>query len=264
MKQNMIILLSPAKKLNFEADARADQTRPALLRETAELAEVTRKLTTGDLMRLMGISEDLAILNQSRFQHFNTRARKETRPAAFVFNGDVYQGLQAASFGEDDLAFAQEHLRILSGLYGLLRPLDGILPYRLEMGTGLANPRGETLYDFWGSLIAGEIGKALEKSGSRTILNLASNEYFKAVNRKALDADIITPVFKDEKEGKFRTLSFFAKRARGEMARWVIKNRVREPEALKDCSIMDYRFTPSLTDKNRWAFTRRQPEPKAA
>lgn len=260
----MLFLLSPAKNLNFDDAVNAPKaTKPVLSAHTAELSETTRDLTASKLKSLMRISDDLAKLNYERFQAFKTKGRiVGAKQAALAFNGDVYHGLDAENLSHEDFEFAQDHLRILSGLYGLLRPLDAIQPYRLEMGTGLKNPRGKNLYDFWGDTIAKEINKTLKKQNSNTIINLASKEYFSAIDKNTLNARIITPSFKDEKDGKLRPLMFFAKRARGAMARWGIQHKIENPEDLKDATIEGYRFKKSLSSENDWVFTRKQPPPK--
>ena len=262
----MIILLSPAKNLDFSnAPGDLDATKPVLASDTKELADVTRDLTRADLKRLMGISDKLADLNHERFQSFKTRGKPaEAKQAALAFNGDVYQGLEAGTLGADDLAFAQDHLRILSGLYGLLRPLDVIQPYRLEMGTKLKTGRGEDLYDFWGDKVAKEINKALKGHQHKVVLNLASNEYFKVVDRDTLKAEVITPRFEEEKDGETRMISFFAKKARGMMAKWAIENRVSDPADLKRFQTGGYKFRAGPSDDNSWTFVRPQPEKKAA
>lgn len=262
----MLILLSPAKKMNFEpAPGAPKATKPALSNHTAELAETTRKLTRGKIKTLMGISENLADLNYERFQAFKADGKSPSaKQAALAFNGDVYLGLDAASFSHDDLAFAQTHLRILSGLYGLLRPLDAIQPYRLEMGSRLKTSRDANLYAFWDDIIAEEINKAVKVHDDPTIVNLASNEYFSAVKADALKTPVITPIFKEEKDGKLRQLQFFAKRARGLMARWAIENRIERAEDLKKFSVDGYRFRKDGSGETIWLFTRPQPKPKAA
>ena len=261
----MLIVLSPAKNLNFDpVDGAPRATKPPLLGMTGELSETTRKLTRAKLRSMMGISDKLADLNYERFQALqaNTKA-PGTKSAALAFNGDVYLGLDAKTLDKDDFAFAQSHLRILSGLYGVLRPLDAIEPYRLEMGSRLKNPKGATLYDFWGTSIAEEINKGFRGHDDKTLVNLASNEYFKAVDLDALKAPIITPIFKEEKDGKLRQLQFFAKRARGTMARWAIKNRIDNAEALKTFKEDGYRFSTDGSTKDQWLFTRPQPAPKS-
>ncbi|WP_375203569.1 peroxide stress protein YaaA [Hyphococcus sp.] len=260
----MLILLSPAKNLNFDAAPGAPRaTKPVFLKDAAELSETTRKLTRGKIKSLMGISEKLADLNYERFQAFDPKGKSESaKQAALAFNGDVYLGLDAASLSNDDLSFAQDHVRILSGLYGLLRPLDAIQPYRLEMGSRLKTPRGANLYDFWGDKISREIDKAVKAHKDPTVVNLASNEYFGAVDRKALKAPVVTPVFKDVKDGEAKIISFFAKRARGMMARWAAENRIERAEDLKDFAVEGYAFRPGDSKDDLWVFSRPQPAPK--
>ncbi|MEM9706910.1 MAG: peroxide stress protein YaaA [Pseudomonadota bacterium] len=260
----MLILLSPAKNLNFDpAPLEISPTKPSLARETAVLAEHTRGLTRANIKKLMGLSDQLTDLNFERFQAFKTKGRiTGAISAAFAFNGDVYQGLDARSLDEESLDFAQKHVRILSGLYGVLRPLDAIQPYRLEMGTKLANSRGRDLYDFWGDLISSELNKALRGHADKTIVNLASNEYFSAVDQDALGRDVITPAFKEEKDGKLKSLMFYAKRARGMMARWAIDNRAETVDDLKAFNLEGYSFRPDGSSPTHWLFTRPQPTPK--
>ena len=256
----MLILLSPAKNLDFsDMPFEVAATKPSMLAETKELSQVTKSLSSADLRRLMKISENLANLNYERFQDFSGRGGK---PAALAFNGDVYLGLDAKTLEPVDLDFAQDHLRILSGFYGLLRPLDRIEPYRLEMGIGLETPRGKTLYNFWGDRIAKEVRKGLRGHEDKTVVNLASKEYFSAVDQAALGANVITPVFKEEKDGKLRQLQFFAKRARGMMARWAIEHRITDAEQLKAFDQEGYRFDPDRSDSETWLFHRQQPSPK--
>ena len=261
----MLILLSPAKNMNFDPAPDAPKTtRPPLAKDAIELSSVTRTLTRSKLKSMMRISDALADLNYERFQALDLSAKaKNTKQAALAFNGDVYLGLDAKTLSPDDLVFAQDHVRILSGLYGLLRPLDGIEPYRLEMGSSLKNPRGANLYEFWGDKIAKEINKALKTHDDKTIVNLASKEYFGAVDLNALNAPIITPIFQDEKDGKLRTLQFFAKRARGEMARFAAQNRIGDAKDLKKFNGGGYRFQPDLSDETTWRFTRPQPPKKS-
>ena len=260
----MLILLSPAKNLNFDPAPHAPKaTRPGFSKDVVELSETTRKLTRGRIKTLMGISDKLADLNYERFQAFSVNGKAgEAKQAALAFNGDVYQGLDANTLDADDLTFAQDHVRILSGLYGLLRPLDTIQPYRLEMGSRLKNPRGNTLYDFWGDKIAKAVDKAVKAHQDPTIVNLASNEYFSAVDRNALKAPVVTPVFKEEKDGRLKSLMYYAKRARGAMARWAIEHRAESAEALKGFDADGYRFQPEGSDETTWLFTRPQPAPK--
>ncbi|MEO0398397.1 MAG: peroxide stress protein YaaA [Pseudomonadota bacterium] len=261
----MIILLSPAKNLNFDpADDAPSATKPLLSSETAKLAETAKALSRRQIKTLMGISENLADLNYDRFQAFKTSGRiAGAKQAALAFNGDVYLGLAAGTLSADDLAFAQDHLRILSGLYGLLRPLDAIQPYRLEMGSRLKNDRGANLYEFWGDRIAKEISKAGRDHDDATVINLASKEYFGAVAPSALSAPVITPIFKEEKDGRLRQLQFYAKRARGLMARWAIEKRIEKPADLKKFNVEGYSFDTEGSSADEWLFTRPQPAPKS-
>ena len=261
----MLILLSPAKNLNFDPAPGAPRaTKPLFSKDVSELAETTRKLTKTKIKTLMGISDKLADLNHERFQAFDPDGKANSaKQAALAFNGDVYLGLDANSLSADDLKFAQGHLRILSGLYGLLRPLDAIQPYRLEMGSRLKNPRGATLYDFWGASIAQEIDKTLKRSDDPTVVNLASNEYFSAVDKSALNAPVVTPVFKEEKDGRMKTLMFYAKRARGMMARWAIENRIENAQDLKKFSVGGYKFREGDSGDDLWVFARPQPPTKS-
>lgn len=262
----MIVLLSPAKNLNFDPAPHAPAaTKPALLKHTAELAETTRTLTPTKLKKLMGISDKLAELNHERFQALRADGKSNSaKQAALAFNGDVYLGLNAKTMSAEDFAYAQDHLRILSGLYGLLRPLDAIEPYRLEMGSKLKNPRGKDLYAFWGEIIAKEIDRATKGHEDPTVVNLASAEYFKAVDRGALKAPVVTPVFKEAKDGRLRTLQFYAKRARGLMARWIVDNRIDKAGDLKKFSVEGYSLDKTGSDDATLLFTRPQPAAKAA
>jgi cytoplasmic iron level regulating protein YaaA (DUF328/UPF0246 family) len=255
----MLILLSPAKNLDWSAPpAGLPMTAPVLLKDANALAKVARKLKAADLKRLMDLSDKLAELNVARFQAFKTEpAAEAVKQAALAFNGDVYQGLQAKTLSADDLAWAQRHLRILSGLYGVLRPLDAIQPYRLEMGVKLAAGKGENLYDFWGAKIA----KALAAEKPGVVLNLASDEYFSAVDLKALKTPVITPKFLDVKDGKARPVFMFVKRARGLMARHIIENRIEDPDALKSVNLSGYRFDAKASSASSWVYSR--PQPKA-
>lgn len=261
----MLILLSPAKNLNFDPAPDAPKaTRPVFAKDAGELSETTRKLTRAKIKTLMGISDKLADLNYERFQAFSANGKPASvKQAALAFNGDVYQGLDANTLDADDLAYAQDRLRILSGLYGLLRPLDAIQPYRLEMGSRLKNPRGNNLYDFWGDKIARAIDKAAKPHDDPTVVNLASNEYFSAVDQNTLKAPVITPVFKEEKDGRMKSLMYYAKRARGLMARWAIENRVETAQELKNFNAGGYRFRKELSDEGTWLFSRPQPAPKS-
>jgi cytoplasmic iron level regulating protein YaaA (DUF328/UPF0246 family) len=217
---------------------------------------VARGLDVGDLQKLMKISENLARLNADRFADFGTM---EEKPAALAFAGDTYQGLEAGSLDAEEMAWAQDHFRILSGLYGLLRPLDAIEPYRLEMGSRLATGRGRTLYDYWGDRISKALNAQARKIGTETLVNCASQEYFGAVDRAALDLRVITPVFMEEKAGTPKIVSFYAKKARGAMARFVIQNRLTDPQALKDFDTGGYRYSAEMSEGDRMVFLRDYP-----
>jgi hypothetical protein len=259
----MLIVLSPAKSLDFTPAPEVEPSRPRFSKDIRELSEVTRTLSRGDLARLMSISDDLAALNQGRFQSFRPAARTGV-PAALAFNGDVYQGLQARTLGAEALAWAQDRVRILSGLYGLLRPLDLIQPYRLEMGTALQNPRGANLYDFWGDRISRQLTADAKGMADRTLVNLASQEYFGAVDIRALKLPVVHVQFREEKGGESRVLGFFAKKARGLMARYAIDHRIDKAEGLKAFDVTGYRFRPDQSSGNEWVFARPQPDPKKA
>ena len=255
----MLILLSPAKKLDFETEAaRVRATKPRLAAKTAALAEAMRGRSAAELAGLMSLSAPLAELNRGRFQAFGGQTR---RPALLAFAGDVYRGLDAKTLDTDGLAAAQDRVRILSGLYGLLRPLDAIEPYRLEMGTKLRTGGASDLYGFWGGDIAKLLSKDLEDRDERTIVNLASNEYFRAA--KSVDAPVVTPIFKEVKDGQARTLALFAKVARGMMARFAIDQRADSAEALKEFTGGGYAFQPAQSDETSWVFTRPQPPKKS-
>ncbi|MDG2521080.1 peroxide stress protein YaaA [Caulobacter segnis] len=255
----MLMVISPAKALDFTPPAQTlPLTTPELKGDIAELAKTTSKLTAADLRRLMHISENLAKLNHERFQAFDP-AVEDGLQAAFAFNGDVYSGLEARKLDKAGLTWAQEHLRILSGLYGVLRPLDAIQPYRLEMGTRLKTKRGSSLYDFWGDHISNALNAVLEGHKDKTLVNLASQEYFGAVDAKALKAPVVTCHFKEEKEGTLRILSFYAKKARGRMARFAIDNRIDKAEGLKAFDLDGYAFRADLSTEADWIFARPQP-----
>ena len=255
----MLLVLSPAKTLDLEPVPNAPATRPQFARDTAELAGGARRLTRADLMELMSISPKLADLNWQRFRDFDAACAEGGVQAAFAFAGDVYEGLRARELDLPALDFAQRRLRILSGLYGLLRPLDCIQPYRLEMGTALPTGRGANLYDFWGDRIARALNKDAEGHEDPTLVNLASHEYFGAVDRRALKLPVLTCSFKDEKDGAPRVVAFFAKKARGAMARFAIDHRIDRAEGLKDFRGMGYRFRKSLSSPDEWVFARKQP-----
>jgi len=256
----MLTVISPAKSLDFESDLpRLTTTKPRFLIQSQEIIEQIKKLDPQDVASLMGLSDKLAVLNYDRFQAFQTPfTKKNARPAVFAFRGDVYQGLEAETLSADDLSFGQSHLRILSGLYGVLRPLDLIQAYRLEMGCKFANKAGKNLYEFWGDKLNHSINKELNKYDSPFLVNLASNEYFKAVKAKQLPHKVVTPVFKDFKNGQYKIISFFAKKARGLMSRYILQNRIDQPEALKDFTLGSYKFNKKLSTELTLVFTRKQ------
>ena len=257
----MLFVLSPAKTLDFTPVSGLPATRPEFLKDSAELARVARKLTRGDLMELMHISEKLADLNVARFKELDLTCHEGGLQAALAFAGDVYEGLRARELDPAELDYAQGRLRILSGLYGLLRPLDCIQPYRLEMGVALRTRRGATLYDFWGDRIAKALRKAAEAQSDPTLVNLASQEYFGAVDARALKLPVLNIRFEDEKDGRSRVLAFFAKRARGEMARFAVDTRAERPDDLKAFNRMGYCFRPERSGPGDWVFSRPQPAP---
>lgn len=255
----MLMVISPSKALNFAAPAQSlPMTTPALKDDVAELSEVTRKLRPRDLKRMMDISDNLATLNHERFQHFDPEL-EDGLQAALAFNGDVYAGLQARTLDRKAFAWAQDHLRILSGLYGVLRPADALQAYRLEMGVRLKTKRGKSLYDFWKGPVAQTLNTATKGMKDSTLVNLASQEYFGAVDLKALEAPVITCHFKEEKNGELRVISFYAKKARGLMARYAIDHRIDEAEKLKSFDVAGYAFQPQLSDATDWVFARPQP-----
>lgn len=258
----MLIILSPAKTLDYESPVPAlPLTTPDFLKQSRALIAILRDLSVQEVAGLMHLSDKLAALNVARYadwsQHFTD---KNSRAAILAFKGDVYEGMQAWTFTPDDHDFAQQHLRILSGLYGLLRPLDRLQPYRLEMGTTLANPAGRNLYAFWGDTIAQALNAALAEQGDDILVNLASDEYNKAALTKALQARIITPQFREEKDGQFKMVSFYAKRARGLMAAHIVKNRLTEVDSIKDFCADGYAFNKKLSKDGTLVFTRRMPK----
>jgi len=250
----MIAIISPAKSLNFESKAPIDiSTSPLFLKDADYLAGKLRKLKSTELGSLLDISPKLSELNAERYASWKNAPMKQ---AVFAYNGDVYDGLEANSFTMQEIEFAQNHLRIISGLYGLLQPLDLIKPYRIDMGTSFATPKGETLYKFWGDRITDQLKKTLKESGSNVLINLASHEYFAAVNTKKLKARIITPSFKDRSNDKYAMISFFAKKARGMMSRFIIQNAITDHEMLVGFDSGGYHFNHELSKGDNWVFTR--------
>jgi len=256
----MLTVISPAKTLDYETPLATESfTQPAHLTQSRKLIRRLRELSAGDLSGLMHISNSLAELNQQRFKQWKTPFKPDNaRQALFAFKGDVYIGLDAYSLRPDDIDFAQDHLRILSGLYGLLRPLDLMQPYRLEMGTRLDTDQGSNLYQFWDERITRSLNQELRQSNTKTLINLASGEYFKSVKPKKLRGDIVTPAFKEYRDGQYKFIQFFAKKARGLMARYLIDHRVDRADGLKDFNYEGYAYDPSLSDEREWVFTRRQ------
>ncbi|GAA6171175.1 peroxide stress protein YaaA [Colwellia sp. KU-HH00111] len=256
----MLLVVSPAKKLDFESPLATTKTsQPTLLEQSEILIERCLELSPEQIASLMKLSDKLAGLNAARFGEWSQPFTPDNaRQAILAFNGDVYSGLDANSFTDEDFGFAQQHFRILSGLYGLLKPLDLMQAYRLEMGTKLDNIRGSNLYQFWGDIITNELNYALAAQGDNMLINLASNEYFKVVNKKVLNATIITPQFKDWKNGQYKMISFFAKKARGLMARYIIQNQITDSEKIKAFDLAGYQFNSELTHGNEWVFTRKE------
>jgi uncharacterized protein len=254
----MLALLSPAKSLDYESPLTTSRfSDPQLMQESALLIEQLRQFTPADIASLMSLSDKLAGLNVARYAQWQPISTPDNaRPALFAFNGDVYSGLAAQDFNDADLDVAQQHIRILSGLYGLLRPLDLLQPYRLEMGTKLSNARGKDLYAFWGNIITEHLNQTLQEQGDDILLNLASDEYFKSVRVKQLAGRMITPVFQDEKNGKYKIISFYAKRARGLMARYLVKERISQPEQLLDFTVAGYAYCAKLSTENKFVFRR--------
>lgn len=254
----MLVVISPAKTLDFETPAiTSTVSKPQMLKDSSGLVELMRNYAPDDLVNLMGVSQKIAELNVERFHNWHTPFNKNNaKQALLAFKGDVYTGLDAESFSEQDFEFAQQHLRILSGLYGILRPLDLIQPYRLEMGTKLENSRGKNLYEFWADQPTKALKKQLTSLESETLINLASNEYFNVLDKKLLAANIITPVFKDFKNGKYKIISFFTKKARGLMSAYIIKKQITDPQKLKRFTVGGYRFDKALSSDNEWIFLR--------
>ncbi len=255
----MLIVVSPAKSLDFQRPLPVTEyTQPGFLDRSEQLIEVLREKSPDEVAKLMSISDPLAILNVTRYAEWHRPFTVgNARQAVFAFDGDVYVGLDAYSLSPAQIAFAQQHLRMLSGLYGVLRPLDLMQAYRLEMGTRLANPGGKDLYAFWGDAITEALNAELAAQGGAPVLvNLASEEYFKSVRPKKLAARVITPVFEEKKGAGYKIVSFYAKRARGLMSRYAIVNALREPEALKAFDLEGYAFSPAASEGDRWVFRR--------
>ncbi|WP_373001818.1 peroxide stress protein YaaA [Marinobacter sp.] len=253
----MLMVISPAKTMDYESPlATNTYTQPDFLDDACELVDQLKELEPHQISNLMSISDKLGQLNAERFRNWHTPFTPENaRPAVLAFKGDVYTGLDAESFSEADFEFAQQHLRMLSGLYGVLKPLDLMQPYRLEMGTRFENNRGKDLYAFWGNKITDEINRLLADDDG-VLVNLASNEYFKSVKKKDLEGRLITPQFKDWKNGQYKMISFYAKKARGLMCRFAIQNRITQADDLKGFNLEGYYFSEDQSDNNNWVFLR--------
>ena len=256
----MLTVISPAKTLDFDTPTVTEAfTQPAHLTQSRKLVRRMRQLSGQELTKLMNVSGNIADLNQQRFKNWKTPFKPENaRQAIFAFKGDVYIGLDAYSMTAQNVDFAQHHLRILSGLYGVLRPLDLMQPYRLEMGTRIDTDVGNNLYQFWGERITKALNQELKQSDSNTLINLASNEYFKSIKPKLLKADVITPVFKDYNKGSYQVIGFFAKKARGLMARYLIDNEIDSPAELMNFAAEGYAYNTAMSTSHQWVFTRRQ------
>ncbi|WAT00213.1 peroxide stress protein YaaA [Rouxiella chamberiensis] len=254
----MLTIISPAKTLDYESElATRRYTQPELLDKSSQLISIAKKLSPAEIASLMGISDKLAHLNAERFNSWQPDFTPENaRQAILAFKGDVYTGLQAENFSERDFDFAQQHLRMLSGLYGLLRPLDLMQPYRLEMGIRLKNTEGSNLYHFWGDLLTEKLNAILKQQGDNLLVNLASDEYFKAVKPSKLEGEIIKPVFLDEKNGQFKVISFYAKKARGLMSRFIIQERLTQRKQLQEFDLEGYQFDSARSQGNELVFTR--------
>lgn len=254
----MICIISPSKTQDFlQNGTPSNYSQPELLKHSEILVKELRKKSADDIKVLMDVSDKIAELNYGRFQEFSTPfSADNARQALYAFKGDVYTGIDIEQYGEEELAFAQQHLRILSGLYGLLRPLDLIQAYRLEMKTKLKNPRGKDLYSFWGSRLTNALNAALATEKEPVLINLASNEYFKAIDKKKLKAEIITPQFKEFKNGKYGIIAIFAKKARGSMTDFIIKNRIEKPEELKTFNMDGYEYSEQQSTAKEWVFIR--------
>ena len=256
----MLIVVSPAKSLDM-SPVSVEMTDLMFPDDAMRLAKAARNLTLSDLKGLMSISDNLAKLNRDRFRAYSADPEPENvKPAVFAFDGDTYKGLEAKTLDPDALRWAQDHLRILSGMYGLLRPLDGMQPYRLEMGSKLKTRRGKDLYDYWGTQISKRLNAEAEAIGTDVLVNCASQEYFHVADTKALKLRVVTPQFYEVKSGKPKIVSFFAKRARGAMARYIIENRITEVEDLKGFHTGGYAFDPDMSQDNTLVFSRDYPE----
>ncbi len=256
----MLLFLSPAKALDYKTPSHVSEfSQPAFLPQSEHLIQQLRNLSPAEIANLMDLSDQLALLNFNRYADWSLPFTPENaKQAVLAFDGDVYDGLSAKTLSSDDLQFAQQHVRILSGLYGLLKPLDLMQAYRLEMGTKFVNPAGKDLYAFWGNRLLDAINDELAAMPRPVAVNLASEEYFKAAQGKKIQAKVIQPVFEDWKNGKYKIISFFAKKARGLMTRYVVENRLTEPEGMQAFDVDGYVFSPEVSDDKTWVFRRRQ------
>ncbi|MGB0984459.1 MAG: peroxide stress protein YaaA [Saprospiraceae bacterium] len=253
----MLFLISPAKSLDYSPTKLKKDSLPRLIPQTEELVTNLRQKSVGEIKELMKISDKLAELNTERYRVFSKEFDKDnSKQAILAFKGDVYQGMETEDYTTADFNYAQKYLRILSGLYGVLKPLDRIQPYRLEMGTKLTTEKGRNLYHYWDDTITNLVNEDLEGNGKNVIVNLASNEYFKSIQKKKLNGRLLTINFKDEKNGQYKVISFFAKKARGMMCRFAIKNKIKNPEHLKGFDLGGYAFNEELSEENDWVFTR--------
>ncbi|WP_170430898.1 peroxide stress protein YaaA [Ruegeria arenilitoris] len=252
----MLVVISPAKRLDW-AERDIEVTQPDFRDDAIRLSKTARNLTLGDLKKLMDLSDDLARLNRDRYRAFSDSPEAAvTRPAALAFAGDTYQGLEAASLNGDEMEWAQDHLRILSGLYGVLRPLDAIQAYRLEMGSKLKTRRGKNLYEYWRDQLSKALNAQGDQIGTDVLVNCASQEYFGAVDPKVLKLRVVTPVFMEDKAGTPKIVSFFAKKARGAMARYIIQHRLTDPKGLLDFDTGGYEYRPDLSENDKPVFVR--------
>lgn len=256
----MLIVVSPAKTLDFESPLVTEKhTQPDFISQASQLITVCKKLKPSDIASLMKVSDKIASLNVARFAQWSkTFTPENSRQAILAFKGDVYAGLEAEQFSDVDFDYAQQHFRMLSGLYGLLKPLDLMQPYRLEMGTKLENKKGTNLYHFWGESITKKINKDMQENGDDLLINLASNEYFKAVKPKLVKGKVITPVFKDQKNGQYKVISFFAKKARGMMAKYLIQNQISTVEGLKEFDMAGYYYVAEESSETELVFKREE------
>ena len=254
----MLIVLSPAKTLDYSIDSKSNHTAPQFLSQSSKLIKALKEKEPKDIASLMGLSDKLATLNFDRYQSWKASkvVSNDTKPSMLVFKGDVYQGLDAENFNSNQLKFAQKHLRILSGLYGILRPMDVIKPYRLEMGTKLQTPKGKNLYEFWGNAIQENVLDDLGSQKSDLLINLASKEYFSVLGKMPDYVNVISPVFKDYKNGKHKIISFYAKRARGLMAKWIIQQKVKDSEKLSDFNLDGYYYSEKESTSTEPVFLR--------